>query len=400
MKNKFEEFFTEEEKKHWERIFKKLGENPAFERITSYVRETEKEIGEDDYKAFLSQLEPLLGKFVPIPLGSRILNPNLVNDLIARYITEIADMSLDDFYATGNRVQDTIKTGKTYLALPQDLFEETDFENLLKIIGATVLHLPKVLNRSLGLLGAHASAILRGAGENKKFAQILFRHGILDINEDESFTIHFDRFIVALGDPSFVEEVSDFAVQYIPMEIFYGPQSIMGIALSRSIANGLLAAAIAAKNTNQQEKFVNQVKEIGRRIKTIHEELNSLQPNWDAIIENLNEVFSIINAYTKGIKKEFPPLYRIMSFAGEIGVYPDIVIEAAGLVTKEFTASEWAWLEKTQEVALKTASQAKPLYRQPIYWLALTCIRSVTAPDSIVSKIRDITSRFAVGKIF
>jgi hypothetical protein len=41
----------------------------------------------------------------------------------------------------------------------------------------------------------------------------------------------------------------------------------MGIALSRSIANGLLAAAIAAKNTNQQEKFVNQVKEIGERIK-------------------------------------------------------------------------------------------------------------------------------------
>jgi hypothetical protein len=322
-----------------------------------------------------------------------------VSDLLGKYVIDITDISLDEFYRIGAKVQEIIKTGRTWLALPRGIFEETDFENIIKLLGATVLHLPKLLNRTLGLLGQHMSSILRGASENEKFAKILFRHGILDINEDGSFTVHFDRFIIALGELAFIEEASEFMLSYLPMEVFYGPQSVMSIALSRSIANGLFAASVAAKQSNQQEKFVNFIAQCRGNLEKIHEQMTSLQPDWETIISNLNQIFDGIEKFTESAEKEFAPLYRITHQAGEVGLYPDIALEAAGLATRNFTSSDWEWLERTQEIAIKVAAQTKPLYRQPIYWLALTCLRIFTAPDKIPEKIEGIISQFSAGKI-
>jgi hypothetical protein len=397
--NRLSEFFNEEEKKHWERILKRLSENPAFNRLADYVAGRTTKLDERDFEVLADELEPLLDKFVPIPFGSRVLNPHIVSDLLGKYVIDITEISLDEFYRVGAKVQEIIKTGRTWLALPQEIFGETDFENIIKLLGATVLHLPKLVSRTLGLLGQHMSSILRGASENEKFAKILFRHGVLDINEDGSFTVHFDRFIIALGEPAFIEEASEFLLSYLPMEVFYGPQSVTSIALSRSIANGLFAAAVAAKQSNQQERFVNFVAKCRGSLEKIHEQITSLQPDWETIISNLNQIFDGIEKFTESAEKEFAPLYRITHQAGEVGLYPDIGIEAAGLATRSFTASDWEWLEKTQEIAIKVAAQTKPLYRQPIYWLALTCLRIFTAPDKMPEKIESIISQFSAGKI-
>jgi len=394
------DFFTEEEKKHWNRILERLSNADWFIRIKSYVTGKTEDLQEKDVALLAQELEPLLNHFVPIPFGSRLLNPNLVNDLLARYILEMTGAELNELYRFGNMVQETVKMGKTWLTLPREIFTETDFKNLLLLLGATVLYLPKRLNQTLGLLAQHTTSILRGASENEKFAQVLFRHGILDINDDNTFTVHFDRFIIALGDPTFIEESSEFILQYVPMETFYGPQSIMGIALSRSIANGLFAAAVAAKQANQQERFVNMVAKLQEKVEKIHSELSSLQPDWTAISDNLNEIFDNIDTFTEKAEREFPHIFRITQEAGEVGLYPDIILEASGLATKEFSSHDWEWLERTQQVAIRTAAQVKPLYRQPIYWLALSCLRLATMPNGMVEKLKKISSQLATGEIW
>jgi hypothetical protein len=392
-------FFNEEEKKRWERILRRLSEMPAFERVLSYVAGRTTKLMDDDLEALVSEFEPLLDSFVPLPFGARILNPNIVSDLIGRYILDITGIDPDEFYRAGSQVQEAIKSGQTWLALPKEIFRETDFERVVTLLGATVLHLPKLFNQMLGVLGQHMSAILRGASEDEKFAKILFRHGLLDINDDNTFTVHFDRFIIALGDPTFIEESLEFMLQYVPMEVFHGPQSIMGIALSRSIANGLLAAADAVRHSGRQEQFVGAVKDIGKKLEQVHKEVTSLQPDWDIVTSNLRSIFERISTFVGGVKREFAPMYRISSEADRVGVYPDIILEAAGLATKIFTASEWEWLERTQEASIRVASHTKPLYRQPIYWLTLTCLRLASVGEETAKKIVELASRFAAGKV-
>jgi hypothetical protein len=400
-KNRLSRFFNEEENKHWERLLRHLGENPSFRRLVDYVSGGgSKKVERRDIESLLDELSPLLDKFVPLPFGSRILNPNIVSDLLGRYIMDIAGISLDEFYRTGEKVQESIKVGRTVLALPREVFEETDFGNIVKILGATILHLPKLINQTLRLFNQHITSILRGASENEKFAKVLFRHGILELSEDNSFTVHLDRFIIALGDLAFVEEASEFLLTYLPAEVFHGPRSIMGIALSRSIANGLFAAAVAAKQSNQQEKFINFLAKARESLEEIHGQLTSLQPEWSLVVSHLNKIFDGIEQFVGGAKREFAPIYRIVRHASEVGLYPDIVLEAAGLASKSFTSSEWEWLEKTQEVAIEVAALAKPLYRQPIYWLALTCLRISTASDKMAETLGSIADQFSAGKIF
>ena len=392
-------FFNEEERKHWERILKRLSETPAFERVVGYVAGKTTKLADSDLEALVKEFEPLLSRFVPLPFGSRVLNPNIVSDLIGRYILDITGISPDEFYRAGSQVQEAIKSGQTWLALPKEIFKETDFGRVVTLLGATVLHLPKFFNQMLGVLSQHMSAILRGASENEEFAKILFRHGILDINDDNSFTIHFDRFIIALGDPTFLEEASEFMFQSVPMEVFYGSQSIFSLALSRSIANGLLAAADAVRHSGRQEQFIEAIKDIAEGLEKIHNEITSLQPDWDVVMSGVGSIFERINGFVGGVKREFAPMFRIYSEADRVGIYPDIVLETAGLAMKIFTAAEWGWLERTQEASIRVASHTKPLYRQPIYWLTLTCLRLATVGEETARKIVGLASRFAAGEV-
>lgn len=380
--------FSTDELNYWQRLIEKVQTEEWWDDFVEAIEEN-RHLSEEKQRQIAQSLSTLFSDFVVLPLGSRLFPPMLVNDLISKYVLEVTGKSVEEFHEVGRQVSENILANNTYLLVPKPLFELKSCEDVALWALASALHIGKNQQQAIAAMGRFVSPLMQQVSENDDLAEIFMRYGLIDPLEDDTYIVHFDRIIIALGDPQFLDEVAPYLSEGLPAEFFYGKQSIFAYAISLSLVNSLTYAAIVAKLKNLEDNLRETLEKVSQHLQELESELSKTEPDWDKVTELTDEIFIHINRLVKKGTKGEGVIPQIVERSRTVGVYPDIAMEALlALDEASVTEDEWKWLLATQNVALSLAGEAEPINRQPLYWVSLTLARVSTMPDSLEKKVK------------
>lgn len=382
--------FSAQEIEAWEKLLEKLATFPWWDDFVSAV-EKKRIPSKEKQRQIADGLTHLFSEFIVIPLGSRIIHPNFLNDIVVKFVLDVTGKTIDEFHEIGSKVSASLLSNETYLLIPKELFnEDNTIADVALWAVSTSLAINRNYNRNLAVIGKFVNPLMNAVSGNDELAEILYRHGVIDLAEDDTRIVHFDRLLIALGDPTFLDEITPHLTESLPAEVFIGKNSVFAHALSASIVNSLLFASITAQQKGKEKTFLKELKKIRERLEELDANLTASDPDWDRITEIADDIFIHIKPFVQETLSIGRVMSQIMEKSRAIGVFPDIAMEALlGLVRHKVTSKEWEWLLATQELALAIASEGEPLYRQPLYWLVLTLARIATIPEELEKKVKE-----------
>lgn len=389
--------FSKEEEENWNEVMEKVNQTTWWGPLKNAVAEKKSDVEERILREAAQFIEELLADFTAVPFGSRLLPLELLHDFITKHVLESTGQSLEAFYEAGRKVKEAIISGDTYLLLPASLFDVDDIDEVILGSLAASLIINVESAKTFSTIGKYVAPIMHIAAENDDFAEVLFRYGIAEMEEDDTFLVHFDRLMVSFGDLEFVEELLPFVAEGIPLELLWGKQSVFSHAFSASLANALLFGGLSAKALKQEPHFMKVVKNLGEKLKSLDEYVrNQPEPDWDKIRNLCEEIVGLVSRETAKARKRESYIWQMTSEAQRRGIYPDLIVETLALVYQIPVSSEvWNWFEITQRLAIRIAEQATPLQRQPVYWVALTLLRIGTEVEGIENIIKSLQRHVA-----
>lgn len=388
----FEYLFSNEEVEHWSETINRLSKEPWWNDFVGAITE-DKGLSEDKQQQIADALVNLLDDYIVMPLSSRLYPSTLISDMLVKYVLRATGKSIDEFHKVGNSVSDAILANETLLNIPKGIFELQNVDDIALWALSTSLTVNKMMAQQWGVIGSFVGNIIKLAGENEGFADVLHRHGIIDIldeSDEDAYVVHFDRFLAALGDTNFLAEVTPYLTEGLPVEIFIGKNSTFAIAISASLVNSLLFSALLAKTLDKENEMMLSLSKLKEHLERIESLIKNYNVDWDNVMKHVEEAFDTINFLRSEVEEmEQTIIPQIIEKARTLGIYADIGMEAMLLAYGSDVDNEiWKWLAKTQEISLQIAANSDPLNRQPVYWLALCLARLSTTADNVDEKIR------------